>query len=93
MDKQFWLSIKENDFAFPEEHSILFLTEELFTLLASTDPELCDTIGLEAFYHWLTQGRYSADDLRVFILRLLANLKNGIGETGRDSVFLRSFVE
>jgi hypothetical protein len=91
LDKQFWLSVKENNFALPEEHSILFLTEELFSFIASTDPELRDAIGLEAFYNWLTQGLYSVDELRGFITRLMANLQIGISETGSDTVFLRSF--
>lgn len=91
MDKQFWLSIKENKFAFPAGYSVPTLTEELFSNLSSTDPELRDTIGLEAFYNWLQQDLYSPDDVRGFIPRLIANLQKGIGETEDDSVFLRSF--
>lgn len=91
MDKQFWISIKENNFAIPGEHAVQPLTEELFSCIGSTDPELRDTIGLEAFYNWLTLGLYNARDLRGFILRLVANLEKGIGELESDSVFLRSF--
>ncbi len=91
MDKQFWLSIKENDFAFPAGHSVPDLKEELFANLASTDPELRDTIGLEAFYNWLKQGLYSEEDVHNLIPRLIANLQKGLGETEDDSVFLRSF--
>ncbi len=91
MDKQFWISIKDNNFEFPEGHSIPSLTEELFSYIASTDPELRDTIGLEAFCNWLRQGLYSSDDLRGLIARLLANLQKEIGETENDTVFLRSF--
>jgi len=91
MDKQFWISIKENDFAFPAGHSVSSLTEELFSYLGSTDPELRDTIGLEAFYNWLKQGLYSEADVGGFIPRLTANLQKGLGETEDDSVFLRSF--
>ena len=91
MDKEFWLSIKENNFEFPAEHSISSLTEELITYIGSTDPELRDTIGLEAFYNWLIQGRYGADDLRDMITRLTANLNENIGEQEGDSAFLRSF--
>jgi len=91
MDKQFWLSIKENDFSFPEGQSAPALKEELFTNLASTDPELRDTIGLEAFYHWLKQGIYSVEEVHNLIPRLIVNLQNGLGETEDDSVFLRSF--
>jgi hypothetical protein len=91
MDKQFWLSITKNDFAFPAGYAILPLTEELFTSLASTDPELRDTIGLEVFYHWLDQGLYHVEDVRGFIPRLVGNWQNGLGETESDAVFQRSF--
>jgi hypothetical protein len=91
MDKQFWLSIKENDFAFPVGHSVLPLTDELFSYIGSTDSELRDTIGLEAFFNWVKQGLYSADYLRGLIGRLIPNLQKGIGETEGDAVFLRSF--
>lgn len=91
MDKQFWLSITKNDFAFPAGYAVLPLTEELFTSLASTDPELRDTIGLEVFYHWLKQGLYHVEDVRGFIPRLVGNWQKGLGETESDSVFQRSF--
>jgi hypothetical protein len=91
MDKKFWVSIRENNYAIPVEHSVQNLTEELFSYIGSTDPELRDTIGLEAFYNWLTQGLYSTKDLEGYIARLTANLKKGIGEINDDSVFLRSF--
>jgi hypothetical protein len=92
MDKQFWLSIKTNDFAFPAGYAILPLTEELFTYIASTDPELRDTIGLEAFYRWLDQGLYRLDDIRGLIPRLVGNWQKGLGEAESDSVFQRSFT-
>ena len=91
MDKQFWISIKENNFAVPEGYSLLLLTEDLITFIASTDPDLRDTIGLEAFYNWLSRGMYTSDDLRGFNIRLVANLEADIGEIDGDSVFLRSF--
>lgn len=91
MEKTFWVSIKENKFVFPDGYSIDSLTEELIAYIGSTDPELRDSIGLEAFYHWLKQGLYSADDLRGFITRLLTNLQQNIGSTDSNTVFLRSF--
>jgi hypothetical protein len=91
MNKKFWASVRENNFEIPTGHSVQALTEELFSYIGSTDPELRDTIGLEAFYNWLKQGLYSADDLRGYITRLVANLQKGIGKTEDDSVFLRSF--
>ena len=91
MDKQFWVAVKENNFAFPDGHSVQSLTEVLITYIASTDPELRDTIGLEAFYHWLKQGLYRLNDLRSINKRLITNLQQNIGETGNDAAFLRSF--
>ena len=91
INKQFWHSIKKNNYAFPDGYEILPLTEELYTYLASTDPELRDIIGFFVFKNWIKQGLYNMDDLRVFVPRLIANLKEGIGERKGDFVFLRSF--
>ena len=91
MDKRFWVSIRENNFEIPTGHSVRTLTEELISYIGSTDPELRDTIGLEAFYNWLKLGLYSADDLHGYITRLVSSLQKGIGEAEDDSVFLRSF--
>ena len=91
MDKQFWLSIKEKDFALPVGYPIPVLTENLLATIGSIDPELRDTLGLEVFYHWLQQGIYDRDALRDLIAHLLRNLQQGIGETEGDAIFLRSF--
>jgi hypothetical protein len=91
MDKQFWHSIKKNNYALPAGYAIQQLTEELYSYLASTDPELRDVIGFFVFKNWLRQGIYSADELRDFVPRLIANLQKDIGETEGDSVYLRSF--
>jgi hypothetical protein len=91
MDKPFWVSILKNDFAVPAGHSVVSLTDELFSLSASTDPELRDTIGLEVFYHWLSRGLFSSEQTDDFIPRLISNLQVGLGEEESDSVFLRSF--
>lgn len=91
MDKQFWFSITKNDFTLPAGYSVLPLTEELLTFLASTDSELRDTIGLEVFYHWLDRGLYRVEDVRGLIPRLIGNWHTGLGETEGDWVFQRSF--
>jgi hypothetical protein len=91
MDKPFWISIQENNFAIPGGHAVLALTEELLSYIGSTDSELRDTIGLEVFYNWLKKGLYSVDSLRGIVRRLIPNLQQGIGEIEEDSVFLRSF--
>jgi Protein of unknown function (DUF2785) len=90
MDKQFWLSIRENNYAIPAGHSVLPLTEELFSYLGLTD-QVLRTIAEQAFYHWIEQDLYSLQDVRGLIPRLLANLQTGLGKTEDDTVFLRSY--
>lgn len=90
MDKQFWLSIKENNYAIPAEYSVLPLTEELFSYLGVTD-QVLRTIAEQAFNQWIEQNLYSLQDVRGLIPRLLANLQTGLGKTEDDTVFLRSY--
>jgi Protein of unknown function (DUF2785) len=91
MDKQFWLDIRETNFALPPEQSVEPLTEELFSYLEHTDPDLRDLIAYETFSNWLEQGLYSSSELRAYILRLILNLQNGLGERDTDTVFARTF--
>jgi hypothetical protein len=63
----------------------------LFAQLGSTDSELRDGGAYEIFANWLEQGLYTPIDLRAYILRLIVNLQEGLGEQDTDSVFLRSF--
>ena len=91
MDKQFWLAIKENKFAFPKGHDLKALTDELFSYIPSLDPELRDDIGYEVFANWVETESYSAEQLRGYLARLLENLQIGLGEHESDSVFGRAF--
>jgi hypothetical protein len=90
MDKQFWFSIRENDYAIPAGYSVLPLTEELFSYLGATD-QVLRTHAEQAFYRWIEQDLYSLQDVRGLIPRLLANLQTGLGKTEDDTVFLRSY--
>lgn len=91
MDKQFWLSIRENKYTFPKDRDLASLTDELFTYIPSTDPELRDTIAYETFANWIETEPYSASDLRGYLARLLENLNIGLGERDTDTVFGRAF--
>lgn len=91
MDKPFWISIREHQYALPSGQNLLSLTEELFSYLASADPELRDEIAYETLANWLDQGLYTPDQIRGYILQLTLNLQDGLGEEGSDSVFLRAF--
>jgi hypothetical protein len=91
MDKQFWLDIRDNKYAIPEGYSIHELTEELFSYIGHTDPEFRDAIAYETFANWLDQDRYTLEQIRPYIPRLVINLQTGLGERDTDTVFTRAF--
>jgi len=91
MNVEFWVSIAKNNYKIPEGHTLEELTKILFGYLASTDPELRDDIAYIVYANFLKREMYSKDDIRGHVDELLSNLKNGIGETETDSVFLRTF--
>ena len=91
MDKEFWISIAKNDYTIPDGYTLEELTKTLFSYLASTDPELRDDIAYIVYANFLKREMYSKDNIRGHVNELLSNLDSGIGETGTDSVFLRTF--
>jgi len=91
MDKQFWFDIRDNGYKIPEGYSLSDLTEELFSYIGNTDPELRDTIAYETFANWLDKDQYTLEIIRPYIPRLAINLQTGIGEQDTDTVFTRAF--
>ena len=91
MDKDFWVSIAQNDYRVPEGHTLENLTEILFSYLGSTDPELRDEIAYIVYANWLKREMFSTETVKSHVDRLLANLEKGIGESESDTVFLRAF--
>lgn len=92
MDKAFWQAVVEADFKVPNGHTVAQLTPELLGFLGSTDIDVRDPFGYMILAHWIVRDRhYAPDDLRRLRDQLIANLEQGIGENGTDSVFLRSF--
>ena len=91
MDKSFWFAIRDQQYALPDGQDLLLLTDELLGYLGSTDPELRDTIAYESFANWLEKGLYTPEQLRPYLLHLLLNLQEGLGEPESDSLFLRAF--
>jgi hypothetical protein len=91
MDKEFWVSISNNEYAVPEGYSLENLTELLFGYLGSTDPELRDEIAYIVYANWLKRDLYTEEAIQSHIDLLLSNLEKGIGETDSDTVFLRAF--
>jgi hypothetical protein len=91
VDKPFWKSIQQNDYAVPKGFTVAQLTPELLSYLASPDPELRDDFTLPILAYWMYRGHYTPADQCRMIAQLGENLTTGIGEDGTDSVFLRSF--
>jgi len=91
MDKFFWKTLQENNYAIPLNHTPTSLTAELFVYLGNPDPELRDDIAYQTFANFLKRDYYSTEEIAIYITSLLANLEIGIGEKETDSVFLRSF--
>jgi len=91
MDKEFWIDIAKADYKIPEEHTLEEFTKTLFGYLGNTDPEIRDDIGYIVYANFLKREMYSQEAIRAHVKELLSNLEKGIGETGTDSVFLRTF--
>lgn len=91
MDKAFWRSIVDANYAAPREYAVTALTTDLLTKLGSTDPDWRDELAYPILEHWIHRGYYAAGELRELAEAMLANLRAGLGESGTDSVFLRSF--
>jgi len=68
------------------------LVRELSGYLGSTDPELRDDLAYSILDAWIVyRNQLSATELNSLESDWEANLRAGIGETGTDSVFRRSF--
>ncbi len=91
MDKTFWQSIMDNEYAVPPDFSVETLTAELLTYLGSTDPELREGPAYAILDAWIHQGYYSHAELWEMATQLLHNLSIGLGEQQSDTVFRRAF--
>jgi Protein of unknown function (DUF2785) len=92
MDREFWRGVLEAEGAFPAGHDLEQLTDELLGFLSSGDPELRDEFGFSILGNWIyVRHLYSPDRLRSMISNLKAGLHVGLGESGTETVFGRSF--
>jgi hypothetical protein len=91
-DKAFWRAVAANKFAVPDGASLPELVGELAGALVSTDPEWRDDIATTTLTTWIYQDRrLEPPALRELLETWTGNLRTGIGDTGTDTVFLRSF--
>lgn len=90
-ERAFWRSITATNYAVPEHESPDALAPELSSLLASPDPELRDDLAYSILARWIYRGNFSKATLISLTDAWRANLKDGIGEQGTNSVLKRSF--
>ena len=92
-DRSFWREVIAQKYQVPAGQATLPLAMELAGFITSTDPELRDRFGYEILANWIHRsGKLSISDFdalrRVFVPHGLV----GIGESGTDSAFTRSFA-
>jgi hypothetical protein len=90
VDRSFLRFLVESH-ALPQGDWVRELTPELLSWLGSSDGELRDEFAYPILTAWIERGQYGPDDLREIVGQMLANLGKGLGESGTDTVFLRSF--
>ncbi len=90
-DKEFWRAVSKDEGKVPAGLQPRALAPELIADLASTDSELRDRLAYDILVLWIYKGALMPDEVRPLMAPLLANLRVGIGETGTDGVFRRSY--
>jgi len=89
--KSFWLALAKGC-TVPSGESAFDLVSEAIGLLGSTDTEWRDDVGYGVVAACVYQKKVpKPEERRALVARLSANLRRGIGESGTDSVLLRSF--
>jgi hypothetical protein len=87
----FWLELTKNC-AVPAGESAFGLVGESVSFLGSSDSAWRDDVGYGVVAACVYQKKLlKPEERRDLVARLSANLRRGIGETGTDSVLLRSF--
>jgi Protein of unknown function (DUF2785). len=91
-DKSFWRAIAANKYQVPSGEVRFVLAQELSGYLASPDPELRDDLAYSILTVWIVRHQqFSPEQLVRLGEEWTANLRDGIGQRGTDSIFKRSF--
>jgi hypothetical protein len=90
MSTAYWQQVRSAEMKVPTDRPLADLTAELTTMLGSTDPVERDEFAYPILATWISEGVY--DDLLAGLGDgMTAGLSPGLGESGTDSVFRRSF--
>lgn len=79
-----------NDFKVPANHQAADFLPGLMTNLGSPDSDLRE-FSLDVLWNWISQSKYSDDELLNIAQQMVSNLTIGLGDKISDSVFLRAF--
>jgi hypothetical protein len=90
-DRAFWVAIVQNKYAVPPGEDAFALLVEMNALLASPDPVLRDDVAYGAAARWIQRKMLSPEQLKTLLTLWTGNLGAGLGESGTDAVFRRSF--
>ena len=87
-----WVALAKGGFEVPAGRTAVDVLLEMNPLLSSPDPVLRDDVAYTAAERWILRDkRVDAGGLRRLLERWSKNLDVGLGETGTDTVFGRSF--
>lgn len=90
MSLGYWNQVQATGFEVPTDRPLDDLTAELTTMLGSAEAEVRDGTAYSALATWIDSGVY--DDLLAGLGDgMVAGLSVGLGESGTDTVFRRSF--
>ena len=90
MVSEYWQQVQRTGLQVPTDRPLDDLTAELTTMLGSTLAEVRDGTAYPVLATWIDRGVY--DDLLAGLGDgMVAGLQSGLGESGTDSVFRRSF--
>lgn len=91
-DRARWVALAKGGFVLPADQKAVDVLVEMNPLVASLDPVLRDEVAFSAAERWMVRDRkLSSDEVRRVMKMWLANLDDGLGTTGEDRVFKRSF--
>ena len=90
MRTAFWEGVLASDMAVPDDQPLNDLTAELVSMLGSADPFERDAVAYPVLATWVEHGVYD-DLLMTFGQGITAGFTAGLGHSGDDSVFRRTF--
>jgi len=91
-DRAGWIAFAKGGFVVPAGQQAVDWLIAMNSLLASPDPVLRDEVAYTAAERWILRERLlSPSELRRLLDQWGRNLGQGLGESGNDGVFLRSF--